>query len=136
FPGAVARFIARLRPRVAIVVETEIWPNLFAECAITRVPLLLVSARVSDRAARSYGRWPRVVGRALRIPDVITVQTDADADRMLSLGADPTRVTVGGNLKFDFELPAGVVERASRMRAQLADGRHVWIAASTHDGEE
>lgn len=136
FPGAVGRFIAKLKPRVAIVVETELWPNLFAECAVTRVPLLLVSARISDKAMRAYARWPRLVGRTLRIPDVITVQTDADADRMLALGADPTRVTVGGNLKFDFELPAGVLERSARLREQLADGRFVWIAASTHDGEE
>src|SRR5690606_19284535 len=107
FPGAVTRFIERLRPRIAIVVETELWPNLFAECALTRVPLLMASARVTDGAARAYGRWPKLIARTLAIPDVITAQTDADADRLLSLGADPTRVTVGGNLKFDFALPEG-----------------------------
>ncbi|MEX0899666.1 MAG: 3-deoxy-D-manno-octulosonic acid transferase [Gammaproteobacteria bacterium] len=136
FPGAVTRFLERLRPRIAIVVETELWPNLFAECALTRVPLLMASARITDDAVRAYRRWPKLIARTLAIPDVITVQTDADADRLLSLGADPTRVTVGGNLKFDFALPDGLVARAERLREQVAAGRPVWIAASTHDGED
>ena len=136
FPGGASRFIARLRPRIAIVVETELWPNLFSECALTRVPLLIVSARISDKAFASYRRFPRLIARTLATPDVITAQTDADADRLLALGADPTRVTVGGNLKFDFELPAGLAERAERLRGQLAAKRPVWIAASTHEGEE
>ncbi len=136
FPGAVTRFLERLRPRIAIIVETELWPNLFAECALTRVPLLMASARITDDAVRAYRRWPKLIARTLAIPDVITVQTDADADRLLSLGADPTRVTVGGNLKFDFELPDGLIARAERLREQVAAGRQVWIAASTHDGED
>ncbi len=136
FPGAVTRFLERLRPRIAVIVETELWPNLFAECALTRVPLLMASARITDDAVRSYKRWPKLIARTLAIPDVITVQTDADADRLLSLGADPTRVTVGGNLKFDFELPDGLLARAERLRSQVAGARPVWIAASTHDGEE
>ena len=136
FPGGASRFVTRLRPRAAIIVETELWPNLFAECALTRVPLLVVSARITDGAFESYRRFPRLIARTLATPDVITAQTDVDADRLLALGADPTRVTVGGNLKFDFELPTGLAARADTLRTQLAPGRPVWIAASTHDGEE
>lgn len=137
FPGAAARFIYRLRPRVAVIIETELWPNLYAACERRNIPVLVVSARITERAARRYRRWRGLVTETLRIPAVLSAQTDADAVRMLALGADPTRVTVGGNVKFDFRVPDGVIKRADGLREELGIGsRPVWIAASTHDGED
>src|SRR5690606_16746783 len=125
------------RPQLAIIVETELWPNLFAACERAGVPMLLVSARVTERGAEAYGRWRSLVARTLSIPQVISAQTDGDAQRIQALGADPTRVTVGGNIKFDFQLPAGILERADALAEETGlGGRKVWIAASTHPGEE
>lgn len=136
-PGATARFIARLRPRLAIIVETELWPNLYAACRKQEVPLLLVSARVTERGAKQYASWRSLVADTLSVPAVIGVQTDADADRLEGLGASPLRISVTGNIKFDFALPEGFRERARALAGELgmAD-RTVWIAASTHPGED
>ncbi len=137
FPGAARRFVYRVRPRVAIVIETELWPNLYAALDHARIPLLVVSARITQKSERRYRRWQSLVGSTLAVPAVVSAQTDADAARVIALGADPTRVTVGGNVKFDFSIPSGVVQRAEGLRDELGIGsRRVWIAASTHDGED
>lgn len=137
YPGATRRFITRLRPRIAIIVETELWPNLYAACDDARVPMVVVSARVTAAAARGYRRIGRLIAATLKIPTVISAQTDADAQRIQALGADPTRVTIGGNIKFDFRLPERIDERVAALRAELDLGtRPVWVAASTHDGED
>ncbi len=135
-PGAVRRFMARVRPRLAIVLETEIWPNLFRACAAAGVPLALVSARISPRSARRY-RW---LGRALReaLAGVaqVAAQTPADAQRFAALGVPPARIAVTGNLKADLTVPEHVVEDGARLRAQLLPPRPVWVAGSTHEIEE
>lgn len=137
FPGAASRFVRRVNPRVAIVIETELWPNLYAACERADIAVLLVSARITERSAWRYGRWRGLVADTLHVVREISAQTDADAQRLLMLGADAERVTVGGNLKFDLHIPAGVVERASGLRDELGiGGRPVWIAASTHEGED
>lgn len=137
FPGAASRFVRRVHPRVAIVIETELWPNLYAACEKADIAVYLVSARVTERSARRYRRWRGLVADTLRIVKEISAQTEADAGRLLMLGADADRVTVGGNLKFDLRISPRVVERASGLRDELGIGRRlVWIAASTHEGEE
>ncbi|MCA1799030.1 MAG: lipid IV(A) 3-deoxy-D-manno-octulosonic acid transferase [Xanthomonadaceae bacterium] len=137
FPGAVRRFLERVKPRIAIVVETELWPNLYAACRRAEVPVVIVSARVTESSARAYGRMRRLTAATLSIPEVISAQTEVDAQRIQALGADPTRVTIGGNIKFDFRLPEGIHQRTAALRADLQLGaRPVWIAASTHDGED
>jgi 3-deoxy-D-manno-octulosonic-acid transferase len=135
-PGAVRRFLRRVRPRLAIVLETEIWPNLFAACAAARVPLVLASARLSERSARRY-RW---LGKALRksLAAVVQVaaQTPADAQRFADLGVPPARIAVTGNLKADLAVPEGALAQGLRLRAQLAPQRPMWVAGSTHELEE
>jgi 3-deoxy-D-manno-octulosonic-acid transferase len=134
--GAVRRFFDWARPMLAIIMETELWPNLYHECGQRQVPLVLASARVSLRSVGRYRRLIPLFRDTLSHGIVIAAQTPADADRFRSLGANPARTWVTGNIKFDFELPPEVASRGRELRLQQARDRPVWVAASTHDGEE
>ncbi len=134
-PGAVRRFLERVRPTAGIVLETEIWPNLFRECHRRRIPLLLASARLSEKSVRRYGRLRGLARQALHEVS-IAAQTATDAERFVAIGADPARVEVIGNVKFDIHVSDELRANGRALRlAQFAD-RPAWIAASTHEGEE
>ena len=135
-PGAVRRFLDRARPRLAVVMETEIWPNLYRACARRAVPLVLASARVSSASARRYARAGALMRSALGGVALAAAQTPADAERLVGLGAPAARTQVTGNIKSDFELPAEVVPAGARLRRCLGADRPVWVAGSTHEGEE
>jgi 3-deoxy-D-manno-octulosonic-acid transferase len=132
----VRRFFDWARPSLAIIMETELWPNLYHECGLRQVPLVLASARVSLRSVRYYRRLIPLFRNTLANGIVIAAQTTADAERFRSLGANPARTHITGNIKFDFELPAEIAVRGHELRKEHAQDRPVWIAASTHDGEE
>lgn len=134
--GAVRRFFDWAQPMLAIIMETELWPNLYHECGKRRVPLVLASARVSLRSVRHYRRLVPLFRDTLSHGIVIAAQTPADAERFRSLGANPARTHVTGNIKFDFELPPEIASRGRDLRLEQAGNRPVWVAASTHDGEE
>jgi 3-deoxy-D-manno-octulosonic-acid transferase len=136
FPDAVRRFLDRVRPEVAVVAETEFWPNLFAECGRRGLPLLLVNGRVSQASLRGYLRLPRTIRATLANADLFCAQTRVDAQRLRNLGAPEHLVHVTGNLKFDVELPARLLDEARVLREHWGRERPVWIAASTHAGEE
>ncbi|MBT8422333.1 MAG: lipid IV(A) 3-deoxy-D-manno-octulosonic acid transferase [Gammaproteobacteria bacterium] len=133
---SVKSFFRRFQPRIAIVMETELWPNLFRQCGARRVPLVLASARLSPKSIGRYRALVSLFKDTLSHGVVIAAQTQADAERFLSLGVAPERTHVTGNIKFDFELADGVREQGIALRAQHAGDRPVWIAASTHSGEE
>ena len=135
-PGAVRRFFARVQPRLAVIVETELWPNLYRECGRRRVPLVLASARLSARSVGRYRRLGALFRDTLSQAAVVAAQGSGDAERFRALGADPASTHVTGNLKFDFELPPQTVERGARLREQYAPARALWVAGSTHGGEE
>jgi 3-deoxy-D-manno-octulosonic-acid transferase len=135
-PGAVRRFFARVQPRLAVIVETELWPNLYRECGRRRVPLVLASARLSARSAGRYRRLGALFRDTLSQAAVVAAQGTGDAERFRALGADPASTHVTGNLKFDFELPPQTVERGARLREQYAPARALWVAGSTHGGGE
>jgi 3-deoxy-D-manno-octulosonic-acid transferase len=135
-PSAVESFLDRLAPDAVLVMETEIWPNFFAACARRGIPLALVNARMSARSAAAYGRVPGLVGETLRAPALIAAQSEADAGRLRQLGADPGRVAVCGNLKYDIRFPPSIREQGLAQRRLFSANRPVWIAASTHEGEE
>ncbi len=134
--AAVRRFFDWARPSLAIIMETELWPNLYHECGQRRVPLVLASARISTRSLGRYRRLIPLFRDTLANGIVIAAQTPADAGRFRSLGANPARTHVTGNIKFDFELPPEVLHAGRALRAMQARDRPVWVAASTHDGEE
>jgi 3-deoxy-D-manno-octulosonic-acid transferase len=136
-PDAVARFFDAVRPSLALIMETEIWPNLYRECGKRRIPLVLVSARISPRSVNNYRKLLPLFRETLSHGIVIAAQSQADAERFLSLGANPHRTVVVGNIKFDLEVPADLPARGRQFRDDvLGIGRPVWTAASTHEGEE
>ena len=135
-PGAVQRFITQTRPRVALIMETEIWPNLYRTCSHQGVPVLLVNARLSERSANGYMRVRRLAAQTLSCVQGIAAQTRADAERLVELGAPPERVKVTGSIKFDMQIPASLTEQAAVLRRDWGQQRPVWIAASTHEGED
>lgn len=134
YPHAVARFLDRLRPRLVVIVETELWPNLFAACARRNIPLVMINARLKTRSFERYRRWGQpLVGETLHHARLVGTQFEVDAERFRTLGAQ--RVEVLGNLKFDLRLPDNLHERARQLRLRLG-GRFIWVAGSTHAGEE
>jgi 3-deoxy-D-manno-octulosonic-acid transferase len=134
-PGAVRRFFNQVKPRIAVIFETELWPNLYYECGRRRVPLVLASARLSPRAMGRYRSFLTLFRQVLS-HGIIAAQGEDDAARFRSLGADPERTHVTGNLKFDFALPANVTTKGRELRQLYAADRPVWVAGSTHGGEE
>ena len=134
-PGAVRRFLDATQPALTIVMEREIWPNLFRECGQRSIPILLASARLSERSAQRHRRLGALFRDALR--DVtIAAQTRVDAERFVAIGAAPARIHVTGNIKFDIALPPDVEEAGQALREAQFAGRPVWVAGSTHAGEE
>jgi 3-deoxy-D-manno-octulosonic-acid transferase len=135
-PGAARRFFERVRPRLAVIFETELWPNLYHECRTRRVPLVLASARLSPRSVRRYRRFHGLFEDTLAQGVVIAAQAPADAERFRSVGAPAAHTHVTGNLKFDFTVPPEILPRGRELRAYHAAQRPVWVAGSTHAGEE
>jgi 3-deoxy-D-manno-octulosonic-acid transferase len=135
-PGSVSRFLDRIAPQVAIIIETEIWPTLYAELGRRRIPLVLGSARVSTRSVDRYRRMASLFRDTLSHGILIGAQTAADAERFRAIGAAPGRVQVTGNIKYDLAIPEATVATGRSLRQQWSSARPVWIAGSTHEGEE
>ena len=135
-PLAVDRFFESVNPELALIMETEIWPNLYRGCGSREIPLILVSARISPKSVDSYRKFLPLFRETLSHGIIIAAQSELDADRFRSLGASPVRTWVTGNIKFDIELPEDLVERGKEFRRDNFGDRPVWIAASTHDQEE
>jgi 3-deoxy-D-manno-octulosonic-acid transferase len=133
YPGVVARFLERFRPVMGVLMETEVWPNLIQAAASRDIPLYLVNARLSERSLRGYQRTGALAREAIHGFRAIAAQSEGDAARLHSLGAQ--QVSVTGNLKFDLEVPAQQVDRGKALR-QTAGARPVLLAASTREGEE
>ena len=135
-PGAVVRFLERVRPRLALVMETEIWPNLYLECERRGVPLVLASARLSANSVMRYQRFGGLFRGIFSASSLIAAQTAVDAERFVSIGAQSARTRVVGNIKFDLELGAGGLDQGRELRSSLGGTRPTWVAGSTHAGEE
>jgi 3-deoxy-D-manno-octulosonic-acid transferase len=135
-PWVVRRFLRAYRPRLLVLVETEIWPNLIHYTRQAGVPSLLANARLSLRSAQRYHRLAALTREALRNISVIAPHGEADGERFLTLGARPGQIEVTGSIKFDVHLPGSLRERADVMRRDWGGQRPVWLAASTHEGED
>ncbi len=135
-PNAVTSFFNAVNPWIALVMETEIWPNLSRECGRRKIPLVLVSARISPKSVNNYRKFLPLFRETLSHGIVIAAQSDVDAERFRSLGAAPERTWVTGNIKFDIELPKDLEAAGAELRRNNFEQRPVWVAASTHDKEE
>jgi 3-deoxy-D-manno-octulosonic-acid transferase len=134
--GPVRRFLDRVQPALAVIMETEIWPNLFLTCRARGIPIVVANARLSDRSLRGYRPvWP-LARQAVRAASFLAAQSPQDAERLLRLGAQPERLVVAGNIKYDMAVPPGLAQSGAVLREYFGRGRPVWIAASTHEGEE
>ncbi|MDM8348440.1 lipid IV(A) 3-deoxy-D-manno-octulosonic acid transferase [Pseudomonas sp. sp1636] len=136
-PWAAARFLDRAQPRLAVVMETELWPNHIHQCARRGIPVALANARLSERSARGYARFARLTAPMLAELSLVAVQTAVEAERFRRLGARPECVEVTGSIKFDLAIDPALLAQAAALREQWgATRRPVWIAASTHAGED
>lgn len=135
-PASVKRFLNRIRPRFAVIMETEIWPNLFVTCRERAIPIVVTNARLSERSLKGYGPVRPLARRAIRCASFVAAQSPIDAERLRLLGAAVSRLAVIGNLKFDMPVPDTLFDSANQLRESWGAKRPVWIAASTHEGEE
>ena len=136
YPGAVRRFLQTVRPRLAVVMETEIWPNLIAAAARRQVPMVYINVRLSRRAHNGYQYIKKLIAPRLKSISHFAVQAEADARRLIDLSAAPDKITITGNLKFDIEFKPSIFERAQSVRRDLGINRPIWVVGSTHSGEE
>lgn len=133
----VRRFLARVRPRLAIIIEKELWPNLLRECGERGVPVVLASATISARSLRRYQKLTAVFRNTLEQHTVVAAQSELDAARFGELGVPSARIHVIGNLKFDLSLSEDVRASGAALRTQLGwQGRCVLVAGSTYAAEE
>lgn len=136
FPGAVRRFLRQVKPSLAIIMETELWPNLFSQCAQLQIPIVLANARLSPGSTKGYLRFRAFTRQVLANAQMIAAQSDMDAERFVSIGGQTEKVRVTGSIKFDLQIPSSVMETANLLRSAIGASRSVLIGASTHEGEE
>jgi 3-deoxy-D-manno-octulosonic-acid transferase len=134
-PGAVGRFLDHFRPALALIVETELWPNLLFGCRDRGIPTYILNARLSARSLRGYRVLAPLIRHALQSVRLVAAQSSDDGRRFVRLGAKPAHVVVTGNLKFDMAAVDFDGFAAGFSKARGCDGP-VWIAASTHEDEE
>ncbi len=136
-PWATARFLELFKPRLGVIMETELWTNHIHQCAKRGIPVALAYARLSARSAKGYARFAGLTRPMLEEMSLIAVQTEAEAERFRLLGARPECVEVTGSIKFDLSIDPQLLVKARALREQWqAQERPVWIAASTHEGED
>ena len=135
-PGSVARFLTRVHPRLAIIMETELWPNLLYECRRRGVRVVLASARLTPKSVSRYRRFGTLFSGAVATTTLIGAQTSEDAERFVAIGAARDRTHVIGNVKFDMRLGSSIIEQGRELRRLLIGARPAWVAGSTHEGEE
>jgi len=138
YPFAVSRFLQQTQPKLVLMVETEIWPNLYHACTKNQIPLMLINARLKQRSFNTYQQWAKpLIASTLAHSTLIGAQFEDDRSRFISLGADPQKVKTLGNLKFDIQTDSQLTEKANTWRSQLNEPeRFIWVAASTHRDEE
>ncbi|WP_299873725.1 lipid IV(A) 3-deoxy-D-manno-octulosonic acid transferase [uncultured Cocleimonas sp.] len=135
-PDAVSRFICTINPSLLIVMETEIWPNLYAKCQQRSIPIVIANARLSERSTRSYLKIKGLVKETLSRVNTIAVRSKADSERFIAIGAKPEQVEIVGNIKFDVQLNQQQIEKGKQRQLEWGKDKPVWVAASTHKGED
>ena len=135
-PDAVDRFLHAFKPDIAVIMETEIWPNLYAACGKRKIPLYLINARLSDNSSRNYRKVPALIVPTLEQIKLIATQSDEDKLRYIAIGANLDKVFTMGNIKFDTHVDKQLLEAGQTLRKKIFQDRFVWLLASTHEQEE
>ena len=139
-PDAVQRFLHRANPVLAIVVDTELWPNTIAACHRRAIPVVVVNARLSERSAKGYGRFSGLIRPMLKQITLVAAQNQDTARRFLDLGLPQEQLNVTGSIKFDLDVPATVIAAGKALRQRWQEGMgsdiRILVAASTHEGED
>lgn len=135
-PDAVKRFFNKTKPKMLIIMETELWPNLLHYACTRQIPILLANARLSEKSAQGYAKIKILTTNMFKNINCIAAQAPPDANRFIQLGASQEHVSITGSIKFDINLAPSIKEAGEILRQQLGANRPVWIAASTHEGEE
>lgn len=129
-------FLQRLKPQAMVFMETELWPNLIAQCQAKNIKLLLVNGRLSDKSMRSYQKLNWLITPAIQRFDSILTQSQVNQDNYLAMGASTDRCQLSGNLKFDISLNADVAAKQTELANLIIEKRNIWLIASTHPGDE
>ena len=135
-PWALKRFLKTLNPKACLIVETELWPNFLNQCQTAKIPVLLANARLSERSARGYARFPNLTKSMLQKITHLAAQGEADAMRFKDLGMNPANLSVTGSIKFDVAIQPAWSIRANELKEHWGAERPVLLAASTHNDEE
>ena len=135
-PDSVARFIKTINPGLLIVMETEIWPNLYARCQQHTIPIFIANARLSEKSTSSYLKIRGLIKETLSRVSIIAVRSEADSERFIKLGAKPEQIEIVGNIKFDVQLNQQQIAEGKKRQKDWGAHRPVWVAASTHKGED
>ena len=136
-PFFVRRFFERSNPKIAIIMETELWPNIFRQCELRNIPLVVTNARLSQKSADGYQRYFKsLMHWMMSCVTVLACQAKADGERFLHLGLAKEKLCVTGNVKFDITVSADILQKGKLLKEEIGLDRLVWVAASTHDTEE
>ena len=135
-PGSVKRFLKKVKPEMLIIMETELWPNIIHYTANSGVPVILANARLSERSAKGYQKVDFIARPMLQQLSRVVAQNEGGAERFKSIGIDADKVFVSGSIKFDFTVDDTLFEQSAALKTAWGESRPVWIAASTHKGED
>ncbi|WP_100753523.1 lipid IV(A) 3-deoxy-D-manno-octulosonic acid transferase [Vibrio salilacus] len=136
FTWCVRGFLKTINPSQMLIVETELWPNTLHTVAKAGIPITVINARLSERSCRRYQKFQSVFNLLAQNLTQVLCQYQSDAERFIRLGLNPKKVHVTGSVKFDIQVTEEQVQASKFLRAQLGENRPVWIAASTHQGED
>ncbi|WP_104027612.1 lipid IV(A) 3-deoxy-D-manno-octulosonic acid transferase [Vibrio jasicida] len=136
FGFAVKGFLKATRPKQMLIIETELWPNTLRTVHDSEIPITVVNARLSEKSCKNYAKVQPLFNLLVPCLDKVLCQTDSDAERFERLGVDKHRLFVTGSIKFDIQISEEVKEKGKALRTDLGIKRPIWIAASTHQGED
>ncbi|EKO3652958.1 lipid IV(A) 3-deoxy-D-manno-octulosonic acid transferase [bacterium 19MO02SH05] len=136
FSGCVRRFLNTVRPSQLLIIETELWPNTLRCVAQRSIPITVINARLSERSCQRYQKFQRFFDQLASHITKLLCQYSSDAERFLRLGVAKEKVLVTGSIKFDLNINQDVIQAGEQLRKQLGQHRPIWIAASTHKGED
>lgn len=135
-PDAIRRFFKHFQPKIAVIMEMEIWPVLFAQCAKRSIPLYIVNARLSAKSTKKYLKFRFFLQQVFAAVSGVIVQTEADARRYQRIGVQAAKISVSGNIKLDMVIPNAIKSKAMQIKRDLFAKRLIFVVGSTHQGEE